>query len=131
MTKQEFENRTGVIVSATEYQAIEAVYMNSDLEKDEFCALWSKMNYKRVAKASRLNKAEVEMQRNREVLYSVLYKSCESKDFNKLADNFFNKTEKKSLAKIGIKMQQENCGIPYFVTVASVLYDLQKYFKIA
>lgn len=48
MNKQEFENRVLVKVSEVEYEAIETVYMNSDLEKGEFCKLWCKMNHKRV-----------------------------------------------------------------------------------
>lgn len=38
-------------VSAEEYSHIEAVYMSSDLDKDEFCKLWVKMNHKRVSDA--------------------------------------------------------------------------------
>lgn len=48
MNKQEFENRVLVKVSEVEYEAIETVYMNSDLDKDEFCKLWCKMNARRV-----------------------------------------------------------------------------------
>lgn len=44
----EFETRTNVAVSAEEYAHIEAVYMASDLDKDEFCAMWRKMNRSRV-----------------------------------------------------------------------------------
>ena len=51
MTKQEFENRTLVNVSFEEYEHIESVYMSSDLEKDEFCKMWCKMNKSRVNKA--------------------------------------------------------------------------------
>lgn len=51
MTKQEFENRTNVQVSLEEYRHIEAVYMASDLDKDEFCKMWCKMNKSRVNKA--------------------------------------------------------------------------------
>lgn len=50
MTKQEFENRTNVQVSFEEYGHIEAVYMASDLDKDEFCKMWCKMNKSRVNK---------------------------------------------------------------------------------
>ena len=39
MTQKEFEDRTSVEVPFQEYQAIEKVYMESDLEKDEFCKL--------------------------------------------------------------------------------------------
>jgi hypothetical protein len=48
MTKQEFENRTNVQVSFDEYEHIEVVYMASDLDKDEFCKMWCKMNKSRV-----------------------------------------------------------------------------------
>lgn len=51
MTKQEFENRTNVQVSLEEYGHIESVYMASDLDKDEFCKMWRKMNKSRVTKA--------------------------------------------------------------------------------
>ena len=51
MTKQEFENRTNVQVSLEEYGHIEAVYMASDLDKDEFCKMWREMNKSRVNKA--------------------------------------------------------------------------------
>ena len=46
-------------VSAKEYAAIEVVYMNCDLEKDEFCKAWVKMNVKRIAA---YRKAEKEKQ---------------------------------------------------------------------
>ena len=63
MTQQEFTQRVEVSVSSTEYAAIEIVYMNSDLDKDEFCKLWVKMNYKRVGKAKeeRIAKEKEEM----------------------------------------------------------------------
>ena len=48
MTKQEFENRVKVTVDFNEFEAINLVYMNSDLEKDDFCAMWRKMNRSRV-----------------------------------------------------------------------------------
>lgn len=51
MTKQEFTDRTLVDVSESEYEAIETVYMNSDLEKNDFCRLWCKMNASRVKAA--------------------------------------------------------------------------------
>lgn len=51
MNKKEFENRTNVQVSFDEYGHIEAVYMASDLDKDEFCKMWRKMNKSRVSKA--------------------------------------------------------------------------------
>lgn len=49
MLQHEFESRVGITVSANEYAAIEQVYMNSDVEKDEFCKLWARMNRQRIA----------------------------------------------------------------------------------
>ena len=51
MTQQEFTQRTMVEVSNQEYEAIEVVYLNSELDKDEFCKMWCKMNPNRVKNA--------------------------------------------------------------------------------
>ena len=40
MTQKEFEDRTGLKVTAEDYKTIEETYMNTDLEKDAFCRLW-------------------------------------------------------------------------------------------
>ena len=58
MTQQEFTNRTNVEVSYNEFNAIHEVYMSSDLDKDEFCKMWVKMNKTRVAKAQAEQKAQ-------------------------------------------------------------------------
>lgn len=73
MTRQEFLNRTLVNVSEKEYAAIETVYMASDLEKDEFCKMWCKMN------ASRVKAAKVERMENerRESYKYELYRLVE------------------------------------------------------
>ena len=42
MTQQEFETRTGLTVTSTEYAYIERVYMASNFQKDEFCKEWKK-----------------------------------------------------------------------------------------
>lgn len=44
----EFVERTGVYVSIDEFNTIVEVYNNSDVNKDEFCKLWAKMNFSRV-----------------------------------------------------------------------------------
>ena len=51
MLHSEFIQRTGVEVSNYEFDAINEVYMNSDLDKDEFCKMWCKMNKSRVQNA--------------------------------------------------------------------------------
>lgn len=48
----EFVERTGVYVSIIdEFNTIVEVYNNSDVNKDEFCKLWAKMNFARVKAA--------------------------------------------------------------------------------
>ena len=51
MLQSEFTERTKVQVSDEEFEAINEVYMNSDLDKDSFCVLWCKMNRSRVEAA--------------------------------------------------------------------------------
>lgn len=57
MTQKEFYQRTGVEVKSYEFDAIHTVYMMCDLDKDEFCLMWCKMNYNRVAEAKAEAKA--------------------------------------------------------------------------
>lgn len=67
----------------------------------------------------------------KEQLFNILNKPYGKNEFGMLADNFYSKSEKAVLESIGIHMQQERNGIPYFVSVASVLVDLRKYLKVA
>jgi len=57
MTQNEFETRAGIHVSAHEYESIEAVYMASDLQKDDFCRQWARMNRERIQKARKEEEA--------------------------------------------------------------------------
>lgn len=40
MTPKEFTDRTGYTPTEEEYKQIESMYMNTDLDKDEFCSAW-------------------------------------------------------------------------------------------
>lgn len=57
MLQHEFESRVGIEVSAQEYISINAVYECSDVEKDEFCKLWAKMNRQRISRIKAQRKA--------------------------------------------------------------------------
>lgn len=107
MTQQEFEQRVGMSVNATEYASIENVYMASDLDKDAFCILWEKMNFKRVARAREERATKLKEQMKKEQLFNILNKPYGKNEFGTLADNFYNKSEKAVLESIGIHMQQE------------------------
>lgn len=58
MTQQEFFNRTGVEVSNDEFWALHETYCFSELDQDEFCKMWCKMNPMRVKKAKVERKAK-------------------------------------------------------------------------
>ena len=68
MTQQEFFNRTGVEVSNDEFWAINEVYNNSEVDKDEFCKLWCKMNPARVQNAKNERKNQQREASNNEIL---------------------------------------------------------------
>ncbi|WP_308284924.1 hypothetical protein [Prevotella sp.] len=129
MTQQEFTQRAGIPVDATEYAAIETVYMNSDLDKDEFCKLWVRMNHKRVnkAKEERIAKEKEEMLKGQ--LFMIATKP-KCNDFTKLADCFYTKKEKKTLERVGIYMEEEINGINHFKSVSTITYEVNKYLKI-
>lgn len=40
MTQKEFEERTGLKLTADGYAEVEQCYMNTDIDKDMFCKLW-------------------------------------------------------------------------------------------
>ncbi len=56
MTAREFEERTGVRTCNEEFRAIHAVYLMSDLDKDEFCD-WFNVNCKAFAREHRTRRA--------------------------------------------------------------------------
>ena len=41
MTQQEFETRTGLTVTEEKYRTIDALYMSTIIDKDEFCAAYT------------------------------------------------------------------------------------------
>lgn len=57
MMYNEFVERVGMEVSSSEFEIINKMYTFSDVDKDEFCKLWAKMNFARV-KAAKEQKAK-------------------------------------------------------------------------
>lgn len=126
MTQQEFEQRTQVRVTAKEYEAINAVYMESDIDKDNFCKLWCKMNYRRVSIAKKEKTAK---ERKEEFIWKMgLLACCTSiEDYNKSADNYYTAEEKKGLERIGICMQDKINGVSIPKTVSRIVYEIKLY----
>lgn len=54
----EFIERVGMEVSSSEFEIINEMYTFSDVDKDEFCRLWSKMNHVRITFAKEKKKKE-------------------------------------------------------------------------
>ena len=129
MTQQEFTERVGILVDATEYAAIETVYMNSDLDKDEFCKLWIKMNKSRVNQAKKDKVEEDEKEKTRTMLFE-LSNMPQGKDFSLLADNYYNKKSKKVMESVGITMQDTSNRVPIFKSVSRVVYEIKQYLHI-
>lgn len=67
MLHQEFEQRTGLKITAEEFEQVHDIYMacGDDMDKDEFCALWKKRNFRvlldRVAYDSKITNQAYDM----------------------------------------------------------------------
>ncbi len=48
MTQKEFEERTGIVPTAEEFDYIHAVYMNTSIDKDAFCKEYKKHGESRI-----------------------------------------------------------------------------------
>ena len=126
MTQKEFTDRTGVQVTATEYNAIEEVYVNCDLEKDEFCKVWAQMNASRVAAATEAAKQKRKEEELRDKLYS-LYHKLGTMDFEAYAIAVLNDRQKNLIDSVGIELIDEFYALK---KVYSIKYDLGKYLGI-
>lgn len=109
MTKQEFTTRTMVEVSNDEFDAINVVYMNSELDKDEFCKVWIKMNAKRVknAKVERMIRAKDEAYRS--ALHKFFNKTREQDLWTPICYVKISVYEIKAMSHAGIQFENE-CG---------------------
>lgn len=132
MTQQEFTNRTQVEVSYNEFNAINEVYMNSDLDKDEFCKMWVKMNHRRVAIYKAEKKATERRQKVREILWNVWNKYA----FNDyqwkvmwLNHSILNKKEEKAVKEAGIDLRyySHDVGGYLYYNMYDTLYGIGEF----
>ena len=103
MTRNEFETRTGVQVTDTEFWSINEVYMNSDVDKDEFCKLWKKMNPVRVANAKAERDAAEKRIEEMQKAMDIVTSSCVF-DFDADAMTTLKRRDVCFLESIGIDM---------------------------
>ena len=126
MLQSEFEARVQMKVSEAEYWHINEVYNQSDLDKDEFCKLWIKMNQNRVNKAREIAKAVEADLKVREKLWDIVYRfgGVSYEQSCKLAADVLTKTQQKLIEGIGIKIERSEL---YFQTIYSVIWEVKKY----
>ena len=104
MTKQEFQQRVKMNVTDNEYyDIIEPMYMRSDVDKDEFCALWRKMNRKRIAAYKVELKAQQESEARVERLWKLEMKLFRAQSWI-TAQDLFDEKELDDLAAVNIMM---------------------------
>ena len=125
MTQQEFTQRVNVEVSNKEFEAINEVYMNSDLDKDEFCKMWVKMNKTRVqnAKVERMIKAKDEAYRD--ALHKFYTKNDDVNEFmTPICYVKISVYDVQAMSHAGIKLANENGRCKY---LSDIRYEIGKY----
>ena len=124
MTQQEFTQRVNVEVSNKEFEAINEVYMNSDLDKDEFCKMWVKMNKTRVqnAKVERMIKARDEAYRD--ALHKFYTKNNDVNEFmTPICYVKISTYEVQAMSYAGIKVANEDGHAKY---LSDIRYEIGK-----
>lgn len=121
MLQSEFEAKVGMHVSCGEYEHIIAMYNNCDVNKDEFCSLWIKMNKERVKYAKAIQKKKAERQTLVEKLWRIYDKliAIPFKDAYILADRKLSERNMNTIAKTGIRTEN--------VSIIDLRYDLEQY----
>jgi len=127
MTQQEFTQRVNVEVSNKEFEAINEVYMNSDLDKDEFCKMWVKMNKTRVqnAKVERMIKAKDEAYRD--ALHKFYTKNDDVNEFmTPICYVKISTYEVQAMSYAGIKVANEDGHAKY---LSDIRYEIGKFLR--
>lgn len=119
MMYNEFVERVGMEVSSSEFEIINNMYMLADVDKDEFCKLWAKMNFARV-KAAKEQKAKEEKEAKAiEYITKVHYKLAAELNFDRLAIHVIGSASYKKLVDAmhvcGIIEIDEYCPLGHYV----------------
>lgn len=136
MLQSEFENIVKMTVSPAEFEAINTVYMNSDLNKWEFGALWVQMNKSRVAKAKEEAKAREKKEQLNDKLWKIIGKYG-WKDFQwkekTLCHTALTQREEKTVEEAGLKLKEYDnyAGHYLYKRMSTMLWEIRKYLKAA
>ncbi len=128
MTQQEFFNRTNVEVSNSEFEAIHVVYLSSDLDKDEFCKMWCKMNKSRVQNAKVEARAKAKEEAYRDALHKFYHKTDNTDSWTPICYVKMSVYEIQAMSFAGIKVENE-CGSG-LKTVLDIRYEIGKFLGI-
>ncbi len=133
MTKQEFETRAKIEVTDQEYfQVIEPMYMSSDVEKDEFCKLWGKMNHKRVKAylEDQLKRRKEAERKDRLFNLKWMIENLGMEKQGRLAINVLTENQQKDLEAVGIALTYKNpmFGFTQWYRLTDIHYELLKFF---
>lgn len=118
MMQKEFEELVGMTITADEYEAIEKVYLNSDVDKAEFAKAWKSINRSRI-QAYKKRQAEIaKEQKRRETAWRLVKKygfGCHPtlRCFNVMSD--------RELAFLA------TFGIDEFYYLDSAIYEMRRY----
>ncbi len=136
MLQSEFENIVKMTVSPAEFEAINTVYMNSDLNKWEFGALWIQMNKSRVAKAKEDAKAKEKLEKLHEKLWNIIgkygWKDYQWKE-RMLVYSVLTTREQNTVEEAGLNMKEYDRYAGHYVykRMSTMLWEIRKYLKAA
>ncbi len=122
----EFVERVGMEVSSSEFEIINNMYMLADVDKDDFCKLWVKMNFARV-KAAKEQKAKEEKEAKAIEYITKVHNKLSAKlnkdfmvNFNMLAIHVIGSASYKRLVDAmhvcGIIEIDEYCPLGHYVS---------------
>lgn len=123
----EFQSRVNVNVTPEEYEHIEAVYKASDLDKDDFCAMWRKMNRSRVIAAAEVRKRQRTIDRILdEIMRNAIWHG--SICLAAIAVNVLNESTLDDIEQLGIDLQAEpnSEGFRHFKTLADIKDEIKQ-----
>lgn len=110
MLKSEFEERVKMQVNPEEWDAIQIVYNNAEVDKDEFCKMWAKMNLNRIKAAVEKSKKQQEEAKLKEKCWHILEKlnkiRCQYKW--KFAIDFLSSRDCQTLSQAGLYPKEED-----------------------
>lgn len=126
MLQSEFTERTGVQVTANEFAAIHETYLQNDLTKDEFCALWRRMNAHRVKAAKESAKEQEREEKVKARLFDIVCKYEAKANYFEIRDfwcfEVMTEREQITLQKIGLNTDKKR--------LYEAFYEIKKYLHI-